>query len=187
MALAGFEMTDIRSRGLDPPGDVFLCQIESASAFADDCAESSLSRFSHRSSFAAADRRARPSITVRIAPLVEIKGKIRDRTRRVRRAAKMFARTGGERANLEPILAERPPRTVVVMDFQLERGGKRARVAQFARDENGIAVALEMPLGNLYRLHVRQQSEHDSDERHRSQQDEKPVLAHGRRGPPRSD
>jgi hypothetical protein len=42
---------------------------------------------------------------------------------------------------------------------------------------------LEAAVEHFYRLHVRQQKEHDSDESYRSQQDEKGTLAHGRRRP----
>jgi hypothetical protein len=48
MALAGFQVADIRSRGLNPPGDLLLGEIEPAAALANDGAESWLSRFSHR-------------------------------------------------------------------------------------------------------------------------------------------
>src|SRR5208282_1200021 len=54
MALAGFQVADIRSRSLNPSGDLFLGEIESAAALANDGAESWLSRFSHRMSFVAA-------------------------------------------------------------------------------------------------------------------------------------
>jgi hypothetical protein len=36
MALAGFQVADIRSRSLNPPGDLLLGEIESAAALAND-------------------------------------------------------------------------------------------------------------------------------------------------------
>src|SRR5512146_2643758 len=86
---------------------------------------------------------ARRSIAVRIASLVEIERKILDRARRVSGAAKMFPRTR----------AWRPARAVVVMDFQIDRSGTRARVAQVARHEHLVAIALETAADHHYRLH----------------------------------